>query len=125
MDEELLAPEIRDFITECIKSVAQLEALILLRDAPEHDWTVSDLAQRLYIEELEARAILSSLVECELARTDGEVFRYFALNSERQSLVDNVAYTYSQFLVPVTKFIHNRAIGAQKFADAFRFRRDK
>ena len=40
-------------------------------------------------------------------------------------LVDRLAETYARYLVPVTKLIHDKTPSIQKFADAFKFRKDK
>jgi hypothetical protein len=40
-------------------------------------------------------------------------------------MVDRLAETYSRALIPVTNIIHNNPLRLRKFADAFRFRKDK
>jgi hypothetical protein len=125
MIDEPVPPEVREFLLECIDSVGQLEALILLREAPQQEWTVPELARRLYVEEGEAAKILSGLVGCELAATDGTAFKYFVSDDERHGLVGSVARTYSRCLVPVTQLIHDKALGIRKLADAFKFRKDQ
>jgi hypothetical protein len=39
LDEMGVPPEVREFLLECIDSVGQLEALILLREAPQQELT--------------------------------------------------------------------------------------
>ena len=114
--------EVREFLLECIDSVAQLEALLLLRESPR-EWDIPSLARRLYIEETEAAKILSSLVACELTVTDGTLFRYHARDDDHKRLVEQVANTYARYLVPVTRLIHDK--GIRNFANAFKFRKDK
>lgn len=125
MTEDTIPLEVREFLLTCVDSVAQLEALLLLRESPQRKWDIPGLASRLYISEAEARAILSSLVACELADSDGSTFSYQPQEASRQRLVENVAVTYARCLVPVTRLIHDKALGIRKFADAFKFRKDK
>jgi hypothetical protein len=117
--------EVQQFILECIDSVAQLEALLLLRDNPERSWTARDVAQRLYIGEADVAPLLQHLVACKLAATDGALFRYFVEDDARRDLVERVALAYKRYLVPVTQLIHGKSLNIRKFADAFRVRKDK
>ena len=48
MADELVPDDLRDFILRHIDSVAQLEALLLLRASPDEDWDVGKTAKRLY-----------------------------------------------------------------------------
>ena len=125
MTEDTIPLEVREFLLECVDTVAQLEALLLLRESPQREWDIPSLARRLYIGEAEARSILSSLMACGLVRSDGSTFCYQPQEPIRQSLVESVALTYARCLVPVTRLIHDKASGVRKFADAFKFRKDK
>ena len=125
MVDDPVPTEVRDFVVRCIESVAQLEALLLLRGPPQLAWNVPAVARRLYVEEGEAAKLLSALVSCELAVTDGAAFHYHPRDAEMMDLVDRLAETYARSLVPVTKLIHERDIVIRKFADAFKIRKDK
>jgi len=125
MAEDSVPAEVRDFVVRCIDSVAQLEALLLLRGPPLLAWNVPAVARRLYVEEGEAAKLLSSLVSHELAITDGSDFQYRPRDAEMTDLVDRLAETYARSLVPVTKLIHERDVAIRKFADAFKLRKDK
>ena len=124
MTEEGVPAEVRDFLRACIDSVAELEALLLLRETPEQDWDAPTLARRLYIGEAEGANILQHLVQCELAARTVAGFRYHVRDGERQRLVDGLAQTHAKFLVPLTRLIHDKASGIRKFAEAFKFRKD-
>jgi hypothetical protein len=125
MVDDPVPAEVREFVVRCIDSVAQLEALLLLRGPPPLAWNVSALARRLYVEEGEAAKLLGGLVGAELAVTDGSAFRYHPRDADLVDLVDRLAETYAQSLVPVTKLIHERDVAIRKFADAFKIRKDK
>ena len=61
---------VRNFILTSIDSVAQLEALLLLRANPQPKWTCKGVAERIYLTEKETAAVLDKLVTRELIETD-------------------------------------------------------
>ena len=124
MTEEGVPAEVREFLLACIDSVAELEALLLLRETPDQDWDCTSLARRLYVGEAEGAKILDHLVQCSLAVRTAAGFRYQVRDIERQQLVDGLAQSHAKYLVPVTRLIHEKASGIRKFADAFKFRKD-
>ena len=124
MTEEGVPAEVRDFLLACIDSVAELEALLLLRESPGQDWDAAMLARRLYVGEAEGAKILEHLVQCELAARTPAGFRYHVRDDERQRVVNRLAESYARYLVPVTRLIHDKASGMREFADAFKFRKD-
>ena len=124
MTEKGVPAEVREFLLACIDSVAELEALLLLRENPGQDWDATTLARRLYIGDVEGMKILEHLVQCSLAIKTGAGFRYHVRDADRQALVDGLALSHAKYLVPVTRLIHDKASGIRKFADAFKFRKD-
>jgi hypothetical protein len=124
-----ISAETRQFILDNIDSVAQLEALLLLRGEAGNAWRPSAVARRLYIQPRVAAKVLRILHERELiALADPEVpaYKYGPTTPERVRLVEDLATTYGKQLVAVTQLIHAKAAGnAQRFADAFRLRKDK
>ena len=124
MTEEGVPADVRDFLLACIDSVAELEALLLLRETPGQDWDAAMLARRLYVGEAEGAKILEHLVQCELAARTPAGFRYHVRDDERQRVVNRLAESYARYLVPVTRLIHDKASGMRQFADAFKFRKD-
>jgi hypothetical protein len=125
MNESPVPEPVRDFLLEHIDSVAQLEALLLLRQSAPRSWDPTQLARRLYIEESEARTVLSGLVAGNLVVTDGTAFQFFPESDEQKALIDALTESYAHYLVPVTTIIHEKAAGIRKFANAFKFRKDK
>lgn len=125
MADQPIPEEVREFLLAHIDSIAQLEALILLRTSSERSWDARALAGRLYVSEKEAADALITLQACELVAKDGASFRYHPRDDQYQELVNKVAVTYARSLVPVTRLIHEKGLGLRKFADAFKFWRDK
>jgi len=129
MSTELIPEEVSRFILDNIESVAQLEALILLRSNPDRHWSIEELAGRLYISEKQTAEVLALLGSQGFARVNsGEPPRYFYQpdSASLKSIADQLSAVYAKHLVPVTNLIHSKArTRVQKFADAFRLRKDE
>lgn len=128
MDREEISDEVKRFILKSIVSVPYLEALLLLRASPDSQWTADQVAKRLYISYAATTAILGQLHESGFIEQTGPneaTYRYAPQTDEQRSIVDDVANAYARHLIDVTNLIHSRSgTNAQKFADAFRFRKD-
>jgi hypothetical protein len=129
MAEHVIPADIRQFILNRIDSIAQLEALLLLRSDPRMEWSVEVVAQRLYISEHETALILVRLcAEGFLIahNSQSSSYQYFPSSSRLKEIVDRLADSYSKHLVPVTNLIHGKSKNRiQEFADAFRLREEK
>jgi hypothetical protein len=125
MAEEIVPGDVRDFILRHIDSVAQLEALLLLRANPGESWDVAKIAKRLYAKEQEVIELLERLCADGLLGCEGQVFRYDCRTPEQQKTVERVAEFYARHLIPVTNMIHAKPRRIREFADAFKFRRDR
>jgi hypothetical protein len=125
MTDELVPDDLRSFILEHIDSVAQLEALLLLRREAGREWDAESTARRLYVSDTVAGEILSRLRADQLLSSREGFFRYAPASPELAAMVDRLAAIYSRALIPVTNLVHNNPLRLRKFADAFRFRKDK
>jgi DNA-binding MarR family transcriptional regulator len=124
MSDEPIPDDVRDYIINHVHSIAQLEALLLLRARPEESWQLVKMAQRLYISEPEVSDALSRLVEGGIVSFEHGMFAYRP-STEIRGLIDRVAMTYTRHLIPVTNLIHTRPTRISQFADAFKFRKDR
>jgi hypothetical protein len=116
---------VKRLIAERIDSVPELEAVLLLREHPEREWTPSEAGQRLYVSTTVAAHVLAKLAEDGLIAGSEAGYRY-APGDELANAVDRLAETYAHHLVEVTRMIHTKpAESVRQFADAFRFRKDK
>jgi hypothetical protein len=129
MSSQYIAEEVARFILDRIDSVAQLEALLLLRDRSNEGWNVSELAKRLYISDEQTLVVLSGLLDQELLTVSEEEpprYRYEPQSAALRQMVDRLAESYAKHLVPVTNLIHSKPkTRVQEFADAFKLRKDK
>jgi hypothetical protein len=123
-----LPPELRAFILDNISSVAQLEALLLLRRSGT-EWTLDALHRELRVEREGAAAQLTALVRSGLAsmRAGAEpAYRYAPREKRAADLVDALAAAYEDRRVTVIGTIYSRPSDTiRSFADAFRLRKDE
>ncbi len=124
MADDGIPADLRDFIIRSIDTVGQLEALLLLRTHSDEAWNPLRLAQRLYVNETEAAAIMVHLVAQELATAQDGFCRYNSTSSQVPT-VDRLAEAYARQLIAITNLIHTKPRGIRAFADAFKIKRDK
>lgn len=120
--------DVAQFVLDNIESVAQLEALLLLRSKAEAQWSVADLARRLYIDEKQTAEVAKRLLAQHLVVAIGDpaVYQYRPSSKELEETVDRLAQLYSKQLVPVTNLIHSKPKSrVQEFAEAFKFTKEE
>ena len=121
-----LPDPVRDFVVRHFDSVAELEATLLLRQAPRDWWDAASLAARLYISVASAATLLDILRRRELVEVEADRARYAPASEGLRSGVETLALAYPRFLIAITQAIHDKPRSAiQEFADAFRLRGDK
>jgi hypothetical protein len=125
MTSSELPADLRRFILTAVPSVPYLEAVLLLRAEAQQSWSAAELARRLYVPESQGAELLALLGDSGVAAGEGEAGRVrYAPSAELSGLIDRLAQAYSRDLVVVTELIHSRIDRrAQRFADAFRFRK--
>ncbi|MGH7796118.1 MAG: hypothetical protein ACREQ2_14700 [Candidatus Binatia bacterium] len=127
MAEQLIPDDVARFVLDKIDSVAQLEALLLLRNDREKDWSVGALAARLYIQEDQTAQLLSVLQAQGFVASKGSdpaLYCYEPASPELHAMLEGLAEIYAKHLVPVTNLIHSKPKPRiQEFADAFRLRK--
>lgn len=123
MADEPIPEDVREYILKQVDSLAQLEALLLLRADPKQSWDICRIANRLYISEPEVSSALARLIDAGLLRVERNSFRYQPVPAT-EALIDRVATTYPNHVAAVAKLIQTKP-RIQQFADAFRFRRDR
>jgi hypothetical protein len=128
MADDSIPADVHDFLLRYIDSIAQLEALLLLHGGSPPEWTIAEVARRLYITEAQTAELLAHLsrealiVSVDAARSR---FAYQPGSAELAHAVDRVAETYRTHLVPVTNLVHSKPrTRIRQFADAFRLRKD-
>jgi len=121
-----ISDSVKRLIAENIDSVPELEALLLLREHPDHGWTAGEAGARLYVSKHVAAYILNTLAQRGFARETSGSYRYAPATPEIASAVDHLAVDYSRHLIEVTHLIHAKpGASVRSFAEAFRLRKDK
>ncbi|MGH7823713.1 MAG: hypothetical protein ACREQ7_00820 [Candidatus Binatia bacterium] len=128
MSIKVIPEDIAQFIVDKIDSVAQMEALLLLRSDPKKEWSGDALAKRLYITENDTAEILVRLRAGGLVAKKSPLskYKYQPRSKKLRHMVDRIADVYTKNLVAVTALIHTKPKNRlQEFADAFKLRKDE
>jgi hypothetical protein len=129
MMAEVIPEEVKSFLLVNIDSIAQLEALLFLRDHADQTWSCEKIAETIYISQQDTAVLLAKLVTRGLIMADGKqppAFQYYPRNEELARGLDRLAAVYAKSLIPVTNFIHQKARRSiQDFADAFKLKKDQ
>lgn len=123
MVDQYVSDELRSFILKRIDSVAQIEALLLIRSGAEAQWSAQRLAKRLYVAEPEAADALSRLCTAELLVCVDGNYSLEGVPGQNLRLIDELLEAYSRHLIPVTNIVHSKPRRIGSFADAFKFRK--
>ncbi len=122
-----IADDVRRFILTSIPSVPFMEAMLLFKALPGRPVETRSIAERLYIGEKQAAALVEQLRTARIisAVQDAPASYRYAPTPELGEMLDRVAHAYVHDLIGVTRLIHSRTERmAQQFADAFKFRKD-
>jgi hypothetical protein len=125
MTDDFIPDDVRDFILTYLDSIAQLEALLLLRDNASETWIVAKVAKRLYTDERLAASILTKLCTDGLLVCKNDVYHFQCADTGITSVIDKLASIYARHIVPVTNIIHSKPPRIHEFADAFRIKKDR
>ncbi|NBO18987.1 MAG: MarR family transcriptional regulator [Proteobacteria bacterium] len=127
MADGLIPDDIKQFILQYIDSIAQWEALLILRNDPDRLWTIEDLAARLYTTPQETARLIERLMAggfLQLSQSNPPQYQYNYIEP-LDVMVGRMAELYKQYLIPITHLIHSKSKSRiQAFADAFRLRKD-
>lgn len=125
MADDLIPPDVREFVLEKIESIAHLEALLLLLHQPDERWSVSNVATHLYIDPVQTKVVLDQLCDQRLLDCRDGVYWFNASSPGQRDIVERLAALYAHHLIPVTNLVHAKPSGARAFAAAFKLRRDR
>jgi hypothetical protein len=127
MSEEFPA-DLKQFITQHIESLAELEMLLLLRQDPQRWWEPAEVAKVLYTSEQVCASQLAALARrgfFEASPPPEARYRYRPASADIDRLLAALAATYQERRVAVITLIYSKPVDkVQTFADAFRLRRE-
>lgn len=125
MSSDAIPEPTRRFLEENIRSVTQLEILLLLR-RQTHSWSVEEVARELRNSTDIVRRHMQQLHSKDLLQTQDGHYRYGAANSARDSVIKNLADLYQTHRSRIIDLIYADKVPAmQAFADAFKIKKDK
>jgi len=126
---DLIPEKLKRFLTDYIDSIAELEAMLFLRQYPNRSWSCRLVAEWIYLSEEDTTSLLAKLTKKGLI-TANEIspgsFQYRPHNQEVAQLIDQLAETYAKYLVPITNLIHTKSRrNIESLADAFKFKKEQ
>jgi hypothetical protein len=124
---DLFSPELRQFVTQHIESLAQLEALLQLQREPSREWDCAELSRALYITDDMCQGLVADLERRRLVARSGDgKFRYESSNPGVDRQLAELGRLYRERRVAVITEIYSRPVKrVQTFADSFRLRREE
>jgi hypothetical protein len=120
--------QVKQFITDRIDSVAELELLLLMRSNSEKSWTPQEACARLYASADAISLLLRGLKNKRMLATtlNDQAFVYQPDSPEMARLIDELAELYRDRRVAVITAVYSKPTDKiQSFADSFRLRKDK
>lgn len=124
MTRQQISKDVKDFISEYIRSVFEVEVLLLLHGTAGKWWLAQEVSQELGIESEVANTQLLTLVGMKLLTQGPDEplrFIYDPENDSLKSTVDRLAVAYGKQRVAVFSLILKRSDNRmQRFAEAFR-----
>jgi hypothetical protein len=121
-----LPPDVRQFLSDYVQSISQLELLVLLQRDAEKFWSVEEAAKELYTPASMTEPLLESLRMNGLVSFGGETkrdYRYAPKSPALDKLVRDLVQLYAERRVTIINTIYSGPLQKlQNFADAFRIR---
>jgi hypothetical protein len=119
--------DVHQFLRDHIRSVAQLEVLLLLHTDDQKAWTIEESAKQLYIASSMTGPLLESLRDSGLVVVDdgnSKRYRFSPKTAELRQVVGDLARMYHERPVSTINIIYAIPTeNLQSFADAFRIRK--
>lgn len=129
MDRVPIPDDVKQFVLVSIPSVPYLEAMLLLRGDSAHRWNRNQVAQRLYMSDEAAAALLQELEAAGIVHViawNPALYCYKPANNELARVIDLLAAVYARNLVAITTLIHSKTgKDAQQVADAFKWKTEQ
>lgn len=126
---DAIPEHVHQLISEHIRSIAQLELLVMLRREPDKQWTVEQVAKTLYTAVSMTEPLLESLRAGGLlvaTHTPELQYRYAPKTPEMERAIADLDRLYQERRVTIINLIYSAPTEKlRNFADAFRLRKPK
>ncbi|MDE1902935.1 MAG: hypothetical protein KGI46_03685 [Alphaproteobacteria bacterium] len=123
----MLSQKLERFLRTSIRSVWDVELLLLLRKERARSWTTGELVRQLRASSLVVSDALVALQRIDLVGREAadDRFTYRPATDELAQIVDDLAATYASEPASIMHVIWSTPrTNIQTFADAFRLRKD-
>jgi hypothetical protein len=124
-----ISNEVQAFIKEHVRSIEQLEVLLLLHRDPARRWTAGELSNTLYISSEAAAHRLEDFCArgfCTRDASDPQRYFYNPQLTRYDTVIRDLRSEYEQRRVRVINLIFSNPIDQlRSFSDAFKFRKDE
>lgn len=124
MTRNQIPPDVREFVRREIKSVFQLEVLLLLHRTRERAWTVMEVSQELGIDPEIAEAQILGLMQLGLIQASNTIpisYLYDPGDQNDEKIIENLALSYAKQRVAIFSLILSESNSRiRRFAEAFR-----
>jgi predicted transcriptional regulator len=127
MGNESISQNVRRFIGEHIRSVVELEVLLLMHSDSGRTWSAGELSEQMRVDAEWTQRELLELTRRGLVRQTGDVPPKYIYESASpdHATVEELAETYAQRRVSVISLIFAKPSDPiQSFADAFKLRKE-
>jgi hypothetical protein len=125
---DLIPEKLKRFLTDYIDSIAELEAMLFLRQYPNRSWSCRLVAEWIYLSEEDTASLLAKLTKKGLITADEmspASFQYKPHNQEVAQLLDQLAEMYGKYLVPITNLVHKKSLrNIEGLSEAFKFKKE-
>jgi hypothetical protein len=122
----MLTPNVDRFLRDGVRSIWELELLLLFHQQRARLWTAEELVRDLRASVLIVGDSLDALQKVGLvSKNADEQYQYWPVSPELDRLVDDVAAAYASSPVAVTEAILSAPSKSIRiFADAFKIKKD-
>jgi hypothetical protein len=125
MSETDLSNDVREFLSRNIRSIEQLEILLVLRASPDQVWTVKEIYQRVMTNEASIRSSLRLLCEQALVRMVDDDSYEFSAKEDFHQVIEKLAGLYKEMPTRVLSALYGPSSDLSAFVQAFRIRPPK
>lgn len=123
-----ISDNVKKFIQTYVSSIPYVEAILLIRSDDKKNWSITDVSQRLFIDDKTVEPIIKQLIKAKIIITDPKLsylYKYSPDNEDIKMVIDELSVCYSAHLVEVTNLIYsNIEQNASKLSKGFMWRDD-
>lgn len=123
--ESGLPQDIRNFLTDCIETVSQLELLFIFYENKTRTWTATSISKELRTHASMALKQMDVLQSKGILKKENDQFSYAPQSEKIDENISKLHELYRERPVAIVTFIYTKPEDKLKgFADAFKFKKE-